>query len=57
MGGCTFVLQGETPAEVKRKLKDKLREARHEGLCLDRRSRVRRDPKDEKFFAVLRVHT
>jgi len=57
MGGCTFVLKGETSAEVKRKINEKLREARRSGLYEDRRSPIKRSSKDEKFFAVLRVHT
>lgn len=57
MGGCTFVLDGATPAEVNRKINEKLREAKQEGLYEDRRSPIKYDPKEEKHFAILRVHT
>jgi len=57
MGGCTFVLDGDTPAEVKRKLNAKLLEVQREGLFEDRKSRIRFDPKKKKHYQVLRVHT
>jgi len=57
MGGCIFVLEGATPAEVARKRTAKLKEAGHEGLYLDRESKVQRTHDGKKFFAVLRVHS
>ena len=57
MGGCTFVITGETPEEVRRKFEEKLKEAREAGLCKDKVSCIRKDPKDENYFQVLRVHS
>lgn len=57
MGACTFVIKGETKAEVKRKLNERLAEAKHQGLYEDRRSDVIFNPKEQQYTAVLRVHT
>ena len=57
MGSCTFVITGETPEDVRRKFEEKLKEAREAGLCKDKVSRIRKDPKDENYFQVLRVHS
>lgn len=57
MGAATFVLEGATPVEVKRKLCDKRVETSHEGLCFDRQSQIQKTPDGKKYFAVLRVHT
>ena len=57
MGACTFVITGENEAEVRRKLKARLTEAKHHGLYEDRRSDVIFNPKEQQYVAVLRVHT
>ena len=56
MGACTFVITGETKAEVRRKLNERLTEAKHHGLYEDRRSDVTFNPKEQQYTAVLRVH-
>jgi len=57
MGGCIFVLEGATPAVVRRKRTAKLLEARDMGLHLDRESKVQKTPKGDKYFIAMRVHS
>ena len=57
MGGCTFVLKGDSEAEVKRKISETLKEAKFNRLYEDRRSEILYDPREKQFSAVLRVHT
>ena len=57
MGSCTFVITGEAPGEVRRKFEEKLKEAREAGLYKDKVSCIRKDPKGENYFQVLRVHS
>ena len=50
-------LEGDSPAEVRRKVNALLREARREGLYEDRKSQIEKDPSTGKHYQVLRVHT
>ena len=57
MGAVTFALEGKTKGEVKRKISQKLAESKLEGLYEDRRSDIIYKPREQLYFAVLRVHT
>lgn len=57
MGGCTFVLKGETKTEVRRKVSKCLKDARHHGLYEDRRSPITFNEAEGKFVSLLRIHT
>jgi len=57
MAATTFILEGESPSEVKRKIASKLKEAESQAYSEDRRSKILPRPVGEGYFVVLRVHS
>ena len=57
MGAATFVLEGATPAEVRRKRAAKLREGEDIHLYLEKESKIQKTPKGDKYFIAMRLHS
>jgi hypothetical protein len=57
MGGAIFTLEGKTEKELRRKLEQRLTEARNIGLCEDGRTVVKFEPSKGKWVAYLALHT
>jgi len=57
MGGVTFALKGKTESELQKLLEQRKREAQHEGLWEDFRTKPVWDPNTQEYKAILRVHT
>ena len=57
MGGAFVTLKGKTASEVRRKVKDKLREAQNIGLCEEGRTELTYRPKTREWSIHLYLHT
>ena len=55
MGGAFVTLRGKTASEVRRKVKDKLREAKNMGLCEEGRTEPIYHPETEEWTVSVLV--